>query len=113
LRRKKLGVFANALSLAVGTTNTASGATLRKRPGLGAFLFERLSRRATKQPRLALVERINLAPRQTVALIEADGQRLLVATSSDGTPSFYPLKPAASRSGARRRRSNNPEAECI
>jgi len=108
-----LGVFVNALSLAVGKRDTASGVDLQKRPGLGALLFERLSRRATKQPRLALVERINLAPRQTIALIEADGQRLLVATSPDGTPSFYPLKPAASPSGASRRRSTNPEAETL
>ena len=106
-------VFANALSLAVGKENAASGADQQKRPGLGAFLFERLSRRATKQPQLALIERINLAPRQTVALIEADGQRLLVATSPDGAPSFYPLKPTASRSSATRRRSSASEAESL
>ena len=107
-----MGVFANALSLAVGKKDTASGEDRQKRPGLGAFLFERL-RRATKQPQLALIERINLAPRQTVALIEADGQRLLVATSPDGAPSFYPLKPTASRSSATRRRSTDSEAESL
>lgn len=106
-----MGVFANALSLAVGKRDMAPSADPPKRPGLGALLFERLGRRATKQPRLALVERINLAPRQTVALIEADGQRLLVATSPDGASSFYPLKLTAGRSSATRRRSIDSEAE--
>jgi hypothetical protein len=59
------------------------------------------------------VEKINIAPRQTVALIEADGQRLLVATSTDGAPSFYLLKPSASRSGARGRRSTDLGTDSI
>ena len=42
------------------------------------------------KPRLAVLERISLAPRQTLALIEADGQRLLVATSPEGTPASSP-----------------------
>ena len=45
----------------------------------------------SEQPRLALLERITLAPRQTLALVEAEGRRLLVATSPDGAPTFYPL----------------------
>jgi Flagellar biosynthesis protein, FliO len=67
--------------------------------GLGAWLTAwlrtggwRLGRSGAKQPpRLAVVERIPLAPRPQLALIEADGQRLLVALNSDGTPAFYPL----------------------
>ena len=43
-------------------------------------------------PRLALLERISLAPRQTLALVEAEGQRFLVASSVDGAPAFYPLE---------------------
>lgn len=42
-------------------------------------------------PRLELVERIALAPRQSLALVEADGRLLLVATSAEGGPAFYPL----------------------
>jgi hypothetical protein len=42
-------------------------------------------------PRLALLERIALAPRQTLALVEAEGRRFLVATSADGSPAFYAL----------------------
>lgn len=59
--------------------------------GLAGWLIERLRRTSVRTPRLALVERINLAPRQTLALIEADGERVLVATSPEGAPVFYPL----------------------
>jgi flagellar biogenesis protein FliO len=41
--------------------------------------------------RLALLERIALAPRQSLALVEAEGRRILVATSAEGGPAFYPL----------------------
>jgi flagellar biogenesis protein FliO len=41
--------------------------------------------------RLALLERIALAPRQSLALVEAEGRRILVATSAEGGPVFYPL----------------------
>lgn len=109
-----MGVFANALSLAVGQSGTTPHKIPLKRTGLAAWLLDRLSRRAIAESRLRLVERINLAPRQTVALIEADGQRLLVATAADGTPSFYPLKSAARRSVvtvANRGRKTASEAE--
>lgn len=46
------------------------------------------------RPSLELVQRITLAPRQSLALIEADGRRLLVATSPDGAPAFYSLDEA-------------------
>ena len=49
------------------------------------------------EPRLALVERITLAPRQSLALIEAEGRRILVATSAEGGPAFYPLDESVSR----------------
>ncbi len=51
----------------------------------------RLRGRGRQQPRLALVERIALAPHQSLALVEAEGRRFLVATSADGAPAFYPL----------------------
>jgi len=84
--------------------------------GLTGWLLGRLLRRLFKglrtggrvAPRLALVERIALAPRQSVALIEAEGRRILVATSADGASAFYPLdRPAraarqASTGGAAR-----------
>jgi flagellar biogenesis protein FliO len=93
-----LGVFANALSFAVRQRQPASPALPHERPphqqiGVTAWLLDRFHLRALHQPRLALVERIVLAPRQTVALIEADGQRVLVATSAEGAPAFFPLPP--------------------
>ena len=68
-------------------------------------LMERLRGRARAQPRLALVERIALAPRQSLALVEAEGRRILVATSAGGEPAFYALDDSeriASRSLAHR-----------
>jgi flagellar biogenesis protein FliO len=67
--------------------------------GLAGWLLERLRIRERPQPRLALLERIPLAPRQSLALIEAEGRRFLVATSAEGGPAFYALddepRPAA------------------
>ncbi len=65
------------------------------------LLMARLRARKRAQPRLALVERIQLAPRQSLALVEAEGRRILVATSAEGGPAFYALDdsgPAARRS---------------
>jgi hypothetical protein len=59
--------------------------------GLMGWLVSHMRRGDPSQPRLALLERITLAPRQTLALVEADGRRLLVATSPDGAPTFYSL----------------------
>jgi hypothetical protein len=67
-----------------------------------APLRGRLHKRDRPQPRLALLERVALAPRQSLALVEAEGRRFLVATSNDGGPAFYALdspdRPARSRS---------------
>lgn len=68
--------------------------------GLANWLLERMHRAARPRPRLTMLERITLAPRQTLALVEADGRKFLVASSADGSPSFYPLE------GARPRRSS-------
>lgn len=59
--------------------------------GLAGWLLKKL--RVTERPRsrLALLERITLAPRQSLALVEAEGRRFLVATSQEGAPAFYPL----------------------
>lgn len=77
--------------------------------GLTGWLIERFRGASRRQPaRLALVERITLAPRQSLALVEAEGRRLLVATSPDGAPAFYSLDgdllsaPAPQRSRSRR-----------
>ncbi len=67
-----------------------------------APLRSRLHKRERPQPRLALLERVALAPRQSLALVEAEGHRFLVATSTEGGPVIYALdspdRPARSRS---------------
>jgi len=74
--------------------------------GLGAWLLEKLRGRRRRTPRLALLERISLAPRQSLALIEAEGRRILVATSAEGGPAFYPLdRERSSRAHAEARRA--------
>jgi len=74
--------------------------------GLTGWLLARLRGHRRPGPHLVLLERITLAPRQSLALVEAEGRRLLVATSAEGAPAFYALdeqaRPATlSRSAAR------------
>lgn len=59
--------------------------------GMAGWVVARLRKRKGTAPRLALVERIALAPRQSLALVEAEGRRFLVATSAEGGPAFYAL----------------------
>jgi flagellar biogenesis protein FliO len=59
--------------------------------GLAGWLLGRLRAGGRRPPRLEVLERIALAPRQSLALIEAEGRRFLVATSPEGTPAFYAL----------------------
>jgi flagellar biogenesis protein FliO len=67
--------------------------------GLAGWLLGRLRRDSRPRHSLALLERISLAPRQSLALVEAEGRRFLVATSAEGAPAFYALdnKTGASR----------------
>jgi len=59
--------------------------------GLAGWILGKMQASSRRQPRLALLERISLAPKQSLSLVEAEGRKFLVATSSDGSPSFYPL----------------------
>ena len=38
-----------------------------------------------------MLERIALAPRQSLSLVEAEGRRFLIATSAEGAPAFFAL----------------------
>lgn len=69
----------------------------RRVGGLTGWLLAWLARPRIRRaaPRLTLVERIALAPRQSLALVEAEGRRILVATSADGASAFFPLDDAA------------------
>lgn len=62
-----------------------------KTGGLAGWLIGRLCRGARQRPSLALLERITLAPRQSLALVEAEGRKFLIATSAEGAPAFYAL----------------------
>jgi len=68
--------------------------------GVAGWLLGRLRAGGGRpQPKLELLERIALAPRQSLALVAAEGRRFLVATSPEGAPAFYALdegpRPAA------------------
>ena len=81
--------FADAMNMAVrGRAQDSRGA----KEGLAAWLLDRWRLRTRKTARLAVAERINIGPRQSLCLIEVDGERLLLASSPEGTPAFYPLK---------------------
>jgi flagellar biogenesis protein FliO len=93
-----LGVFANAIALAVERTPQAARSESRKSAGLAQWLLDRLRRPGKPLSRLTVIERVNLAPHQSLALVEADGQRLLVALSPGGAPTtIHPLRLAAQR----------------
>jgi hypothetical protein len=70
-----------------------------ERRGIGEWL-RRLWSRGRARPRLRLLERISLAPRQSLALVEAEGRRFLVATSAEGAPAFYALDERTRPTGA-------------
>lgn len=75
----------------IPTVQAERAAITKPATGLAVWILERLRREPRAETRLALLERISLAPRQSLALVEADGRRLLVATSPDGAPVFYAL----------------------
>jgi len=59
--------------------------------GLAGWLLDRMRSGGRRRTRLELVERIALAPRQSLSLVEAEGRRFLVVTSPEGSPAFYAL----------------------
>jgi flagellar biogenesis protein FliO len=67
--------------------------------GLAGWLLGRIRSGGRQRPRLELLERIALAPRQSLALVEAEGRRFLVATSPEGAPAFYALDERARSAG--------------
>jgi flagellar biogenesis protein FliO len=79
--------------------------------GLAGWMLKRFRARRHAEPRLAVLERIALAPRQTLALVEADGRRFLVATSPEGTPSFHALDGPGPRKARRISGTKTPDRE--
>jgi flagellar biogenesis protein FliO len=78
--------------------------SFEERGGLTGWLISRLRKgaqaREQRKSRLALVDRISLAPRQSLALVEAEGRRFLIGTSQDGGPVFYALDGSSGAVGA-------------
>jgi flagellar biogenesis protein FliO len=72
-------------------TNPGQPDSGEKIGGLAGWLLARLRRQSRPRPSLALLERITLAPRQSLALVEAEGRKFLIATSAEGAPAFYAL----------------------
>jgi len=60
--------------------------------GLTEWLLRRLHSSTAPAPQLSILARIALGPRQTLALVEAEGVHLLVGTSAEGPPSFFALQ---------------------
>jgi flagellar biogenesis protein FliO len=73
--------------------------------GVAGWLLGRLRAGGRARPRLELLERIALAPRQSLSLVEAEGRRFLVATSPEGAPAFYALDERRQPVGMRQTRS--------
>ncbi|HTH43250.1 MAG TPA: flagellar biosynthetic protein FliO [Terracidiphilus sp.] len=75
------------------------GRTLRECGGVVAWLLYRLQTgakaREERKSQLTLLDRISLAPRQSLALVEAEGRRFLIGTSPDSGPVFYALQPSS------------------
>ena len=88
------GAMSNAISGAMNQVRAeramGGGASLDGR-GIVGRLLAWIQPRARSEARLTVLDRITLAPRQSLALIEAEGRRLLVATSPDAAPTFYAL----------------------
>ena len=78
--------------------------------GLAGWLAAAVTQRRRPGHRLELLERITLAPRQSLALIEAEGRLLLVATSAEGSPAFYNLHGLRSAGNHDGRGDSNPRA---
>jgi hypothetical protein len=84
--------------------NEAEAGAARAIGGWTRWLVDRLRSGPSRPPRLALIERIALAPRQSLSLVEADGRHFLVATSAEGGPAFFSLDPDPARLRIARRR---------
>jgi flagellar biogenesis protein FliO len=65
--------------------------TERRAGGAMSWLLHHLGAATRPHARLAVVERVALAPRQSLVLVEAEGRRLLVAMSAEGAAAFYAL----------------------
>lgn len=82
-----------------GPRETAPAESGPMERGVAGWLLQRLRGAGRTPARLALLERIAVTPRQSLALIEADGRRFLVGSSADGGAVFYPLEERVPNAG--------------
>lgn len=66
--------------------------TFKPSTGLAGWLFNKLRSGSSHSPELRVLDRVPLAPRQSLVLVETCGRRLLVATSAESAPAFFPLE---------------------
>lgn len=63
----------------------------RIRGSIAGWLSKQWIAVATSKSQLAVLAKVQIGPRHHVALLEADGMRLLIATSTDGSVAFQEL----------------------
>ena len=71
--------------------------------GIVGWLLGRFHGAERPRPVLTVLERVTLAPRQSLTLIEAEGRKILVATSPECAPTFFPLERTAGNESHSRR----------
>lgn len=86
-----MGAFIEALTSAIGRNGPVREEVAPTRRSLGARLMKRFRFRSEVAPRLRVVERVRVTPRQALVLVEAEGERLLVATSDGSASVIHPL----------------------
>jgi hypothetical protein len=79
------------VQVAVGCQRRGLSGVWLDRRGIIGRILTRFQSGARAQARLAILDRVTLAPRQALVLVEAEGRKLLVATSPDAAPTFYAL----------------------
>ena len=86
-----MSAFLNALLAATRRSGAGLSGGSRDQRNLWTWLAERLRSRSEHGSRLRVLERITVTPRQLLLLIEAEGERLVVATSDGSSSTIYPL----------------------
>lgn len=86
-----MGAFIEALTSAMGRGGPVAGEESRRRGSLGAWLVDRVRHHSERDSRLRILERVRVTPRQVLVLVEAEGERLLVATSDGSAPAIFAL----------------------
>jgi len=107
-----MGVFAQALrGVSVEAQRVTSGQTLAKK-GLAVWLIGKLRPQVDSMPRVRILERIRVTPRQVLILVEVEGERLLMGASDGSTPAFHLVKKRATASGPRQVSAIRVEGTC-